>query len=136
IYPAFVISGFKPALVLKGQQGSVRGKGGIRKTLVVSQFAISVVLIIATAVTVQQLNYLNTRELGSDKDRVVTLPFYFELTDSWDSFYNELVKSSAIKTAGRSSRIPTGRLLDSNGTARVLKGDSLIDTGITLKMLN
>ena len=55
LYPAFVISSFKPALVLKGQQGSVKGKGLVRKTLVISQFSISIVLLIATAITFQQL---------------------------------------------------------------------------------
>ena len=133
IYPAFVISSFKPALVLKGQQGSVRGKGTIRKTLVVAQFAISIVLIIATAVTIQQLDYLNTRDLGFDKDKVVTLPLFFELGQNFDAFYNELTKSSSIKNAGRSSRLPTGRLLDSQGEARVMKGDSLVDSGVSLK---
>lgn len=133
IYPAFVISSFKPALVLKGQQGSVRGKAGIRKTLVVSQFAISVVLIIATSITIQQLTYLNNRDLGFDKDKVITLPVYFELGATYESFYNELTKSSAIKNVGRSSRLPTGRLLDFRGTARIMKGDSLVDSGIGLK---
>lgn len=130
IYPAFVISSFKPALVLKGQQGSIKGKGGIRKTLVIAQFAISIALIIATAITIQQLNYLNTRDLGFDKDKVITLPLYSELEEGYDSFYNELTKSSSIKNAGLSSRLPTGRLLDSQGNASVTKGDSLVDSGV------
>ena len=130
IYPAFVISSFKPALVLKGQQGSVKGKGGIRKTLVIAQFAISIALIIATAITIQQLNYLNTRDLGFDKDKVITLPLYSELEEGYDSFYNELTKSSSIKNVGLSSRLPTGRLLDSQGNASVMKGDSLVDSGV------
>ena len=71
IYPAFVISSYKPTLVLKGQQGSVKGKGGIRKFLVVVQFAISIALIIATAITFQQLAYLSSRDLGYDKDKIV-----------------------------------------------------------------
>ena len=133
VYPAFVISSFKPALVLKGQHGSSKGNSGIRKVLVVSQFAISIVLIIATAVTTQQLNYLNTRDLGFDKDRVITLPYYGELNDSYDAFYNELTKSASIKNAARSSRLPTGRLLDSQGAPSVMKGDSLVPTGVTLK---
>ena len=133
IYPAFVISSFKPALVLKGQQGSVKGKGGIRKSLVVTQFAISISLIIATAITIQQLDYLNSRDLGFDKNKVITLPFYFELGPNYDSFYNELTKSSSIKNVGLSSRLPTGRLLDSQGEARIMKGDSLINSGVSLK---
>ena len=130
IYPAFVISSFKPALVLKGQQGSIKGKSGIRKMLVIAQFSISIVLIIATVITIQQLDYLNTQDLGFEKDKVITLPLYPELEEGYDSFYNELTKSSSIKNAGLSSRLPTGRLLDSQGNASVMKGDSLIDSGV------
>lgn len=136
IYPAFVISGFKPALILKGQFGSIKGKGALRKGLVVSQFAISIILIIATLITLKQIQYLNTRELGYDKDQVVTLSYYRDLTPSYDAFYNELLKESAIKNTARSSRIPTGRLLDSQGTARIQKGDSLSDTKIVLKNIS
>lgn len=135
VYPAFIISSFKPATVLKGTQGSARGNTVIRKTLVVTQFAISIVLIIATGITTLQLNYLNNRDLGFEKEKVVTLPYYPELPASYDAFYNELTKSSAITNATRSSRIPTGRLLDSNGAASILIKDSLTNTGVTLKML-
>lgn len=133
IYPAFIVSGFRPALTLKGQQGSVKGKGAIRKFLVVTQFSISVVLLIATAITIQQLNYLNTRNLGFDKDQVITLSYFDELTPSYESFRNELLRSSTLKNTGRSSRVPTGRLLDSQGSPRVTMGDSLMDTGIITK---
>jgi putative ABC transport system permease protein len=130
IYPAFVVSGFKPALVLKGQQGSMKGKGGIRKALVVSQFSISIALIISTLITFQQLSYLNNRDLGYDRSKVVTLTYYGLLAQQYDSFYNEMLASSTIKNVTRSSRIPTGRLLDSQGTASVMKGDSLVNTGV------
>ncbi|HEV8512735.1 MAG TPA: FtsX-like permease family protein, partial [Cyclobacteriaceae bacterium] len=134
IYPAFVISSFKPALVLKGQQGSVQGKGGIRKTLVIAQFAISIVLIIATLVTTQQLNFMNNTNLGFDKDRLVTLTYYNELGTNFDAFYNEAIKSSTIKNVSRSSRIPTGRLLDSSGASMVEDG-KLTPVTATLKMI-
>ena len=135
LYPAFVISSFKPALVLKGQQGSVKGKGLVRKTLVISQFSISIVLLIATAITFQQLGYLNSRDLGYTKDQVVVLSLYDEVGDTYDAFYNELTKSSAIENASRSSRIPTGRLLDSQGPPLVTIGDSLVNSTITTKMV-
>jgi putative ABC transport system permease protein len=136
IYPAFVVSGFKPALVLKGQQGSAKSKGGLRKTLVVAQFSISIVLIIATVITFQQLSYLNTRDLGYDRGQVVTLTYYGSLAPQYDAFYNEMLSNSTIKNVGRSSRIPTGRLLDSQGNATAMKGDSLIDTGVSLKYVS
>jgi putative ABC transport system permease protein len=132
-YPAFVVSSFKPALVLKGQQGSAKGKAGMRKTLVVAQFAISIILLIATGITFQQLNYLNDRDIGYDRNQVVTLTYYGLLDKNYDAFYNEMMKSSSIKDIGRSSRIPTGRLLDTKGEARITKGDSLVNTGVELK---
>ncbi|HMJ68753.1 MAG TPA: FtsX-like permease family protein [Cyclobacteriaceae bacterium] len=133
IYPAFVISGFKPVTVLKGQQGSAKGKAGIRKVLVVTQFGISIVLLIATAITFEQLTYLNNRDLGYDRNQVITLTYYDLLGQNYDAFYNEMLKSSAIKNVGRSSRIPTGRLLDSMGGLRVMAGDSLVQSQVGLK---
>lgn len=133
IYPAFVISGFKPVAVLKGQQGSAKGKSGIRKVLVIAQFGISIVLLIATAITFEQLSYLNNRKLGYDRNQVITLTYYGLLNQGYDAFYNEMLKSSSVKNIGRSSRIPTGRLLDSQGNLRVMLGDSLVPSGVGLK---
>lgn len=135
VYPAFIISSFRPATVLKGHHGSPKGNAGIRKVLVVSQFSISIVLIIATAVTTQQLSYLNSRDLGYDKDRVITLPIYSQLPEVYESFYNELTKESSIQNVTCSSRLPTTRLLDSQGAPSIMKGDSLTVTGVVLKYL-
>lgn len=133
IYPAFVISGFNPAQTLKGQQGSARGKGMLRRSLVVAQFAISIVLIIATLITFRQLQYMNARELGYNKDQVITLRYFNELSSSYEAFQQELTKYASLRDIARSSRIPTGRLLDSQGTAMVQEGDSLANTNIVLK---
>ena len=133
IYPAFVISAYKPAMILKGQQGAAKGKSGLRKSLVVAQFAISIALIIATMITYQQLQYLNNRDLGYNKDQVVSIRLFNELTPQYEAFYNELLKQSSIRNVSRSSRTPTGRLLDSQGTAQIQKGDSLMNTNVVLK---
>jgi putative ABC transport system permease protein len=134
-YPAFVIAAFRPAAVLKGQQALVNGKGGIRRALVVTQFAISIVLLIATAVTTQQLGYLNTHDIGYDKDQIITLRGYPELDGNYDAFYNEATRSPSIRNIGRSSRLPTSRLLDWWGGVSVTKGDNLVDTGVVPKSL-
>jgi putative ABC transport system permease protein len=133
IYPAFIISSFKPVAILKGLKGSASGKGGIRKTLVVVQFSISITLMIATAVTYQQLHYLNSRELGYDKDAVITTRFFSDLAPNYEAFYNELTNHAAIKNVSRSSRIPTGRLLDSQGSASVQQGDSMATADVVIK---
>jgi len=135
IYPAFVISGFKPVAVLKGQKGSAKGKAGIRKVLVVTQFWISIVLLIATAIAFEQLSYLNNRSLGYDRNQVITLSYYELLNKNYDAFYNEVLKSSSIKNVGRSSRIPTGRLLDYSGGTRAIVGDSLVPISSELKQV-
>jgi putative ABC transport system permease protein len=132
LYPAFIISSFKPALIIKGKPGATRGSGGIRKVLVVMQFAISIIMIIATLITWQQLDYLNQRELGYAKDQVVTLDYYGAVGERYETFYHELTRHPAIFNAARSSIIPTERLLDYQGTS-VRQGDSLVATEIVMK---
>lgn len=126
LYPAFAISALRPAVILKGKQPD--GKPVLRRALVVVQFSISVVLIIATTVIFSQLDYLSNKDLGYAKDRVITLPYYNDLNTNFDAFYHALTEHSSIDNAGRSSRIPTGRLLDSMG-AQLRKGDSLQNVG-------
>jgi putative ABC transport system permease protein len=134
IYPAFFLSAFKPALTLKGHHGSATGSGFLRKSLVVAQFSISVILIISTTITFQQLNYLNKETLGYSKDQVLTLPYYNdELNPNYEAFYNKLTGESAVKNIARSSLTPTGRLLDHQGSARIQKGDSIAETDVVLK---
>lgn len=135
VYPAFVIAAFRPAAVLKGQPTLVNGKGGIRRVLVVTQFAISIVLLIATVITTQQLRFLNTKDIGYDRDQIITLRGYPELEGIYDAFYNEATRSPTIRNIGRSSRLPTSRLLDWWGVVSVTKGDSLVDTGVVPKAL-
>ena len=132
LYPAFIISAFKPALILKGQNGSTKGSGGIRKVLVVVQFSISIIMIIATLITYQQLRFLNERELGYAKDQVVMIGYDNPIMEHYDAFYNELTKNPAILNATRSSLIPTDRLLAYRGTS-VEQGDSLVATEINMK---
>lgn len=133
IYPAFVMSAFKPAMIIKSQQGPGKEKGNLRKVLVIVQFTLSITLIIATMITYQQLKYLNNSDLGYDKDQMVTLPYYSDLVEDYDAFYHEMISQSFIHDVTRSSRVPTGRLLDSQGNARVQKGDSINESEVTIK---
>jgi putative ABC transport system permease protein len=74
IYPAFFISAFEPGGLLKKAGRSAAGRSLLRKMLVVGQFATSIVLIISTAVVLDQLDFLRNRKLGFDKSHVVVLP--------------------------------------------------------------
>jgi len=119
LYPAFVISGYQPAKVLKGQMGSIPKGATIRKALVIVQFSISTVMIIATLIIYQQLKFMNNKELGYEKDQVITFRFPEDALDHYDAFYTALKDNAAISNAAQSNRIPTVRLLETNYVNRV-----------------
>jgi len=106
-----------------------------RKALVVTQFAISIILIITTAIVFQQLNYLQRKSLGFNRDHIVVIPYNSALNERYESFRDELLSSPDMKDISRTSRIPTGRLLDNMG-ASVLSGDSLVPTTTDIKFVS
>jgi putative ABC transport system permease protein len=132
IYPALYLSSFQPIKVLKGV--IIKGGGNIsfRKALVIFQFSISIILIIATVIVFQQLNYIQNKSLGFDRGHVITLRNNNGLDHSFQSFKHELLSNSNIKEVSRSSRIPTGRLLDSQGS-QLNRGDSLAPSKADIK---
>ncbi len=132
LYPALFLSSFQPVKTLKGLFKADGSNISLRKVLVVSQFSISIILIITTMVVFQQLRYLQNVKLGYDKEQVVSLVLPNDLNKTYEAFRNDLLQNPAIKNAGRSSRIPTGRLLDSQG-ASALVGDSLQPVNAILK---
>lgn len=73
-YPAFFISRYQPAAVLRRTHKAVSGRSLLRKGLVVLQFSISIALIVSTAVVLDQLDFLRNRRLGFDKEHVVVVP--------------------------------------------------------------
>jgi len=73
-YPAVVLSRFQPIRVLKAGAGTTTSKSAFRKMLVVAQFVISITLIIGTSVVMGQLNFMRDKDLGFDKENVVTIP--------------------------------------------------------------
>jgi putative ABC transport system permease protein len=132
LYPALFLSSFQPIKTLKGLFKADGGNITFRKALVVSQFAISIILIITTIVVFQQLHFLQRTKLGYDKEQVITLQYNSSLGPQFETFRNELMQNPAVKNLGRSSRIPTGRLLDSQG-ASAIAGDSLQPISTILK---
>jgi putative ABC transport system permease protein len=72
-YPAFYLSGFNPVNVLKGKLAAKGGSVVFRKMLVVSQFAISIFMLISTLIVFDQLQYLRNKDLGFDKERIVSI---------------------------------------------------------------
>jgi len=108
LYPAFVLSSFRPVVVLKGR--FVAGKKGValRQILVVSQFAVSIMLIIGTIVVYQQLNFLRNQPLGFKKDQMLVIDFHGDplVKEKIETIKNEFTKLPNVMSASASSGIP------------------------------
>lgn len=104
IYPALVLSSFKPVTVLKGRFAT--GTRGIllRKGLVVTQFSISVALIIGTIIVYNQMNYMRSRELGFDKDQMLVINTNGD--PAKETFRQAIAGLPAVKGTALSSSVP------------------------------
>ena len=106
-YPAFLLSGFKPVLLLKGQKISPTGNLNLRKTLVVFQFTLSTVLIIGTMVLYRQVQFMNTTNLGFNKDLLVVIDVNTAKARSgFEAIKANMSKIPSVKNVSVSSRVP------------------------------
>jgi putative ABC transport system permease protein len=110
-YPAIVLSSFKPAAILKGKLKNSAGGVLLRKSLVVFQFAASVVLIAGTLIVYKQLNHMMNQDIGMDIDQVLVVerpgirpPRGSQA--SIDLFRDELKKDPAVQFVSASSTVP------------------------------
>ena len=106
IYPALVLSSFKPMVVLKGR--FVTGTRGIflRKGLVIAQFTISIALIIATIIVYNQMNYMRTQDLGFNKDQMMIIDTNGD--PAKQAFVQAVKELPNVKSTAMSSSVPGG----------------------------
>jgi putative ABC transport system permease protein len=106
-YPSLVLSRFKPVETLKKVLIKTNRSGlSVRKSLVVFQFAISVILILGTFIVRYQLNYMQSKKLGLDKDHVVLIRGNADIYDQLGAFSTELRKISSVQDVSQVWRSP------------------------------
>jgi len=106
-YPAFVLSGFRPVSVLKGTARTAGGKSFFRKILVVFQFSVAVILMVGSLVIYSQIHFMRNKDLGYDKENLVTLNLNTTVQQNYEAFRNELSGNPNILNVTRVAGLPT-----------------------------
>jgi putative ABC transport system permease protein len=114
IYPAFVLSSFNPIKVLKGKWQGSKGGVGLRTGLVVFQFSISIILMVATAVVFNQLSFIRQKKLGYNKEQVLIVPAAIGLGQSRESLIDVLRQDPAVASFTSSGYLPAGPTYGNN----------------------
>ena len=106
IYPAMVLSSFKPVMVLKGRFSTGTKGSLLRKSLVVAQFSISIALIIGTIIVYNQMDFMRNRDLGFSKDQMVVMD---SNDDAGKEAFQQSIRSiPGVKSVALSSSVPGG----------------------------
>ncbi|MBA7576218.1 hypothetical protein ES708_18057 [subsurface metagenome] len=96
-YPAVFLSSFKPVAVLQGKLSKGTKSGLARKILVITQFSISIALIIGTLVVFSQLKFIRNADLGFKKDQIILIPTVRQIVINYDIFKENLLKYPEVE---------------------------------------
>jgi putative ABC transport system permease protein len=127
IYPAAILSSFRPAISLKGNFSLSRKGNLIRKSLVIFQFTISIALVASLIIISQQMNFIKNKSLGFNGNAVVEVKFFGEknVVDQYSSLRNQLLESPYILNITKHSQNVVGGLGNGWTTTENLKGDEI-----------
>lgn len=112
-YPAFYLSGFQPAAVLKGKVNTGKGASSPRKVLVTLQFVFSILLIIGTMVIHEQINHIKSRELGYDQNNLLVVDYTADI-DKHFSVMKEEILNAGVADALTKSQAPITAIFSNN----------------------
>ncbi len=115
-YPSLVLSSIKPIDAIKGKLNWGRRGSKLRSSLVVFQFAISIVLIFSSIIIHRQVQYFLNKELGFDKEMVITIQSADTMGDKQEVFKNQLLGLSDVENVTVSSFLPISGTLVNNST--------------------
>src|SRR5215208_751877 len=123
LYPAFVLSGFKPVAVLKGEFKNSNSGFILRKGLIITQFATSIVLIAGTIIVFQQVSFMRRQSLGVNINQTLVVDGAGSLPDSayqrvYQPFKNELLQIPGVKNVASSTSVMGKEIYWTNGTRR------------------
>ncbi len=105
-YPAFFLSAFQPIDVLKGKLARGFKRSWLRNALVVFQFTISIILIFGTVVIYSQLSFIQNKDLGFDRNRVITISNTSALGQHAKTFREEALQITGVQNATMSGYLP------------------------------
>ncbi len=145
LYPAFVLSAFKPILVLKGSFKSSSAGIQLRKALVILQFTISIALMVGTGIVYQQMNFIYSADLGYNRDQVITMQLSGAAVQKSETLKEELLRNTnvaAVGTAstrigqqlGRTTIIPEGYDSKANIITSIMVADESYIPAMEMKM--
>ena len=107
IYPAFILSAFRPVAALKGSVKTGPKNKRFRSVLVIFQFCISIAMIIATLVVHRQLDYIRNSKLGFEREHVIWLRLRGDTSQSYRALKNELLRNANIRGVTAADQLPT-----------------------------
>ncbi len=126
-YPAFFLSSFQPIEVLKKDKRKGSRNSRLRSGLVIFQFSVSIILFIGTIIVYSQLNYIQNKDLGFDKEQMVVINKTDDLAAQLESFKQNLLSNPKILSVSNTTEIP-GNSFSSNGVQ--VAGESAQSTQI------
>jgi len=142
IYPALFQSASKPLLLLKNKINIGKGNLSLRRSLVVFQFTLSIIMIIATMIVYMQMKYVNTKNMGFNKEQLLVIDINSgKVRHSAETIKNEFAKLAQVKNVSVSSRVPgewkdLPKIKVKNENIQTPEGEDMYFLGVDDQFLN